>query len=110
MLRATLLALLLAPLGCTVNGVPGAETTGLTHDGGSGGGVDLGHGGDGGGCDNGGGVDLAQGPWDAGAPVWDGGVWPDGFWPVDAGPLDAGHGGHGDAGHPHDAGPVDLAH
>jgi hypothetical protein len=29
MLRATLLALLLAPLGCTANGVPGAETTGL---------------------------------------------------------------------------------
>ncbi len=98
MLRATLLAFLLAPLGCSTNPLPATQSTRLgASDGGNPGGpIDLGHG-DGGGCDNGGGVDLA-GPVDGGWPLDAGPIWLDGGWPVDAG-------------HPHDAGhhPVDLA-
>ena|SRR6516164_5656409 len=114
MTRALLLALLLSPLGCTVNALPGASSTRLGA--GDGGLVDLGPGGgdhgDGGGCNGGGNVDLAWGG--DGGPLIDG-FWNDGSWPIDAGP--GWDGGPGYDGGPHpdsgfiDAGhPVDLAH
>jgi len=100
MIRGALLALLLAPLGCTVNAVPGSTYTRLGA--GDGGVVDLGPGdhGDGGGC-GGGNVDLAS--WGDGGGNWPDGFWTDGGWPVDGGPHY--DGGPIDAGHL-----VDLAH
>ena len=109
MIRGALLALLLSPLGCTVNALPGSTYTRLAA--GDGGLVDLGPGdhGDGGSC-GGGNVDLA---WGDGGGNWPDGFWTDGGWPVDAGPFDGGpayDGGPHDGG-PHDAGHlVDLAH
>src|SRR5437764_5861485 len=110
MIRGALLALLLLPLGCSVNTLPGSASTRLGNsDGGTV--VDLGPGnhGDGGGC-GGGGVDLATG---------DGGPWSDGGggdgWGIDFGGggydgwgIDFGGGGYD--GGPIDAGHVDLAH
>ncbi len=68
MVRSALIALVvLLPLGCTVNALPGSASTRLGSGDGGGGAVDLGHGGDGGGC-GGGSVDLAGGgPIDGGA-------------------------------------------
>ena len=117
MLRVALLALLLAPFGCSTNGLTGDQLNRLnTRDGG--GIVDLGHGGGCGGGGDGGIVDGGN-PFDGGAP-FDAG-WPvdigtpfDGGWPVDIGaPFDAG--GPADLGHghgPHDlaTSPTDLAH
>ena len=115
MVRGLLLALVIvSPLGCTVNALPGSTSTRLgAGDGGTSGGlVDLGPGGgdhgDGGGC-GGGSVDLA-GPGDGGGWSWDSG----GGW--DAGLIDFGgssdggivaDGGASDGGHgnPHDGGP-----
>lgn len=122
MTRATLVALLLLPLGCTVSALPGSEVNRLGNaDGGS---TDLGHhdGGGGCGCDCGGGgnVDLAWhgdgGHWDGG---WDAGHWDGGGWPVDLSgggwdgggwPVDFGGGGWDGATVDAAGGPVDLAH
>jgi hypothetical protein len=100
MIRATLLAFFLLPLGCTVRSLPGSESNRLgAGDGGTS--VDLGPGGHlDGSC--GGSVDLA------------GGWWSDGGVGVDAWFFDLGYGADAAAPHdagPHDAGPhVDLAH
>jgi|SRR4051812_48573924 len=93
MIRGALLALLLSPLGCTVNALPGSTSTRLgTGDGGV---VDFGGSGDhGDGCGSGGNVDLAGGYVDFG---YDGGN----DFGYDAGPYDAG---------PFDAGPFDAGH
>jgi len=115
MLRAALLALLIAPFGCSTQGLSGDQLNRLNRRDGGGGTVDLGHGGscggDGGIVDGGNPFDGGD-PWDAGFdaggdPGYDAG-WPtfDLGYAVDAGPQDGGH--HG----PHDGGgsPVDLAH
>jgi hypothetical protein len=112
MVRSALIALVLVlPLGCTVNALPGSASTRLgAGDGGAA--VDLGHGGDGGGC-GGGTVDLADpvdggGSRDAGAVDFGG---RDGFGVDFGGGPDGGayDGGAYDGG-AHDGGPlVDLA-
>ncbi len=98
MIRGAMLALLLLPLGCTVNALPGSQSTRLgAGDGGTGGQVDLGSGahGDGGGC-GGGSVDLGGG--------WGG---DGGWWWSDAGSSD---GASIDSGGGYDGGPIDAGH